>query len=67
MKEQYKTQEEMYTNRFTEHHEGWALFNTSSSVSRRSVSQYGPKRDFLKELFDASKKYQPHLRRGKLL
>ncbi|KAH7366663.1 glycoside hydrolase superfamily [Pyrenochaeta sp. MPI-SDFR-AT-0127] len=48
----------------TKHHDGWALFNHSESISRRSTVHYGPKRDFLKDLFDVAKKEQPQLRRG---
>ncbi|KAH8586544.1 alpha-L-fucosidase-domain-containing protein [Bisporella sp. PMI_857] len=48
----------------TKHHDGYALFNFSESVSRRSSIHYGPKRDLIGELFDAAKKYHPEIRRG---
>ncbi|KAH7407960.1 glycoside hydrolase superfamily [Cadophora sp. MPI-SDFR-AT-0126] len=48
----------------TKHHDGFALFNISSSISRRTSVNFGPKRDFIKELLDAAKQYQPHIRRG---
>lgn len=48
-----------------EHHDGYALFNFSESVSKRSSVHLGPKRDFIGELFAAGKEHQPHLRRGK--
>lgn len=44
-------------------HEGFALFD-SKATSNRNALNYGPKRDVLKELFDAAKTYQPHLHRG---
>ena len=47
-----------------EHHDGFSLFDFPETVSRRSSVHYGPKRDFIKDLFAASKKYQPHLRLG---
>ncbi|KAI3337988.1 alpha-L-fucosidase [Ustulina deusta] len=47
----------------TKHHDGFALFDTGST-SNRSSTQYGPKRDLLRELFDAAATYQPSLRRG---
>ncbi|KAM3541185.1 hypothetical protein ARSEF1564_005876 [Beauveria bassiana] len=48
----------------TKHHDGFAIFNFSTSISRRSTVHYGPRRDFLAELFAAAKQHQPHLRRG---
>ncbi|KAF2091496.1 glycoside hydrolase family 29 protein [Saccharata proteae CBS 121410] len=47
----------------TKHHDGFALFDTKQTSNRNSL-QYGPKRDLLRELFDAAKTYQPHLHRG---
>lgn len=46
-----------------QHHDGFALFDPKAT-SNRSALNYGPKRDLLKELFDAAKTYQPHLHRG---
>ncbi|KAK3939346.1 alpha-L-fucosidase-domain-containing protein [Diplogelasinospora grovesii] len=48
----------------TKHHDGFALFNFSASVSKRSSVHYGPKRDFIKELLSTAKTDYPHLRRG---
>ncbi|KAH6695231.1 glycoside hydrolase superfamily [Plectosphaerella plurivora] len=48
----------------TKHHDGWALFNQSETISRRSTVHYGPKRDFIKELMDVAKAEHPEIRRG---
>lgn len=47
----------------TKHHDGFALFDAGNTTNRTSL-HYGPKKDILKELFDAAKTYQPHLKRG---
>lgn len=47
----------------TKHHDGFALFDTEET-SNRNALQYGPKRDVVKELFDAAKEFQPHIHRG---
>lgn len=47
-----------------EHHDGFALFNFSTSISKRSSIHYGPKRDIIKDLFAAAREFQPHLRLG---
>ncbi|EED13906.1 alpha-L-fucosidase, putative [Talaromyces stipitatus ATCC 10500] len=47
----------------TKHHDGFALFNTSSTTDRNSLL-YGPHRDIVQELFSAAEAYQPDLRRG---
>ncbi|KAH7096824.1 glycoside hydrolase [Auriculariales sp. MPI-PUGE-AT-0066] len=47
----------------TKHHDGFALFNTHESSHRNSL-RYGPKRDLLRELFDAAEKERPSLHRG---
>ncbi|KAK5625446.1 hypothetical protein RRF57_001162 [Xylaria bambusicola] len=47
----------------SKHHDGFALFDTGLT-SNRSSTHYGPKRDILRELFDAAAEYQPSLRRG---
>ncbi|GJN75693.1 hypothetical protein PLICBS_009799 [Purpureocillium lilacinum] len=47
----------------TKHHDGFANFDTGASTNRSSL-HYGPRRDLLGELFEAAKKYQPHLKRG---
>ncbi|KAI1274973.1 alpha-L-fucosidase [Xylaria sp. FL0933] len=47
----------------SKHHDGFAIFDTGLTTNRSST-QYGPKRDLLRELFDAAAKYQPSLRRG---
>ncbi|KAF5605990.1 alpha-L-fucosidase [Fusarium subglutinans] len=48
----------------TKHHEGFALFDTSDKISKRSSMHYGPKRDLTGALLDAAAQYQPHIRRG---
>ncbi|KAJ6437981.1 glycoside hydrolase [Purpureocillium lavendulum] len=48
----------------TKHHDGFALFNMSSSISNRNSVRLGPKRDLLGELFAAAKKYHPEIHRG---
>ncbi|WYZ35206.1 hypothetical protein EsH8_I_001482 [Colletotrichum jinshuiense] len=47
----------------TKHHDGFALFDAGDTSNRSSI-HYGPKRDLLKELFDAAELYQPSLKRG---
>ncbi|MGW1621491.1 alpha-L-fucosidase [Streptomyces sp. NPDC002172] len=46
----------------SKHHEGFALWDTK--VSERNAVRLGPKRDLVKELFDASRRYTPELHRG---
>ncbi|MFK0158458.1 alpha-L-fucosidase [Streptomyces sp. NPDC090493] len=46
----------------SKHHEGFALWDTK--VSGRNAVQLGPKRDLVKELFEASRRYTPELHRG---
>lgn len=46
----------------SKHHEGFALWD--SKVSGRDSVDLGPKRDLVKELFDASRKYTPSLKNG---
>ncbi|KAG8932212.1 hypothetical protein FRC02_001510 [Tulasnella sp. 418] len=50
----------------TKHHDGFALFDTKDTTHRSSY-HLGPRRDFLRELFDAAKAEQPHLYRGTYL
>ena len=47
----------------SKHHDGFALFDTGNTTNRSSL-HYGPQRDLLRELFDASARYQPSLKRG---
>ncbi|KAI1302902.1 alpha-L-fucosidase [Xylaria venustula] len=47
----------------SKHHDGFAIFDTGSTTNRSST-HYGPKRDLLREIFDAAATYQPSLRRG---
>ncbi|TEA21367.1 Plasma alpha-L-fucosidase [Colletotrichum sidae] len=47
----------------TKHHDGFALFD-AGATSNRSAVHHGPKRDLLKELFDAAAAHQPGLKRG---
>lgn len=46
----------------SKHHEGFALWDTA--LSDRNSVKLGPKRDLLKELFEASRRYTPELHRG---
>ncbi|MEU9480261.1 alpha-L-fucosidase [Streptomyces sp. NPDC048191] len=46
----------------SKHHEGFALWDTK--VSDRNAARHGPKRDLVKELFEASRRYAPGLHRG---
>ncbi|WP_406118085.1 alpha-L-fucosidase [Streptomyces sp. NBC_00989] len=46
----------------SKHHEGFALWDTK--VSDRNAVKMGPKRDLVRELFDASRRYAPELHRG---
>jgi alpha-L-fucosidase len=47
----------------TKHHDGFALFDAGNTTNRTSM-HYGPKRDIVKELFDAAKTHQPALKRS---
>ncbi|KAG8926491.1 hypothetical protein FRC00_002885, partial [Tulasnella sp. 408] len=47
----------------TKHHDGWALFDTKNTT-HRSTYHLGPKRDYIRELFDAAKNERPELKRG---
>jgi alpha-L-fucosidase len=47
----------------TKHHDGFALFDAGNTTNRTSL-HYGPKMDLVKDLFDASKKYHPDLKRS---
>ncbi|MFD0030170.1 alpha-L-fucosidase [Streptomyces sp. NPDC127172] len=46
----------------SKHHEGFALWDTK--LSDRNAVKMGPKRDIIRELFDASRRYAPELHRG---
>ncbi|MEU1404887.1 alpha-L-fucosidase [Streptomyces sp. NPDC005728] len=46
----------------SKHHEGFALWDTK--VSERNAVKMGPKRDLVKDLFEASRRYAPELHRG---
>ena len=46
----------------SKHHEGFALWD--SKVSGRNSVALGPKRDIIKDLFAASRRYTPRLRNG---
>ncbi|MGW3206364.1 alpha-L-fucosidase [Streptomyces sp. NPDC001135] len=46
----------------SKHHEGFALWDTK--VSNRNAVAMGPKRDLVRALFDASRRYAPELHRG---
>ncbi|KAF6835723.1 glycoside hydrolase family 29 protein [Colletotrichum plurivorum] len=47
----------------TKHHDGFAIFDAGATSNRSSI-HYGPKRDLLKELFDAAETHQPDLKKG---
>lgn len=47
----------------TKHHDGFALFD-AGATSNRSSLHHGPRRDVVRELFDAAALYQPDMRRG---
>ncbi|KAJ9145094.1 Glycoside hydrolase family 29 protein [Pleurostoma richardsiae] len=47
----------------TKHHDGFALFNAAGTTNRSAI-HYGPKRDLLRELFNAAETYHPDLKRG---
>ncbi|KAK7462834.1 hypothetical protein VKT23_007411 [Stygiomarasmius scandens] len=47
----------------TKHHDGFALFDTGNSSNRNSLN-YGPKRDLLGEILNATKANQPQLYNG---
>jgi len=46
----------------SKHHEGFALWDTK--LSDRNAVKRGPKRDLVKELFEASRRHTPELHRG---
>ncbi|MFJ2395865.1 alpha-L-fucosidase [Streptomyces sp. NPDC087843] len=46
----------------SKHHEGFALWDTR--VADRNAVKMGPKRDLVRELFDASRRFTPELHRG---
>lgn len=46
----------------SKHHEGFALWDTE--LSDRNSVKMGPRRDLIRELFDASRRYTPELHRG---
>ncbi|KAF9007312.1 glycoside hydrolase [Hymenopellis radicata] len=47
----------------TKHHDGFALFDTGNSSNRNSLI-YGPQRDLVGEIINATKESQPQLRSG---
>ena len=47
----------------TKHHDGFALFDARNTTNRTSL-HYGPRKDLVRELFDAAKTHQPALKRG---
>ncbi|KAJ5490744.1 hypothetical protein N7539_002311 [Penicillium diatomitis] len=53
-----------YFVQVSKHHEGYALFDLPENVTKRTSIALTPHRNLIKELFDASKKYQPHLHRA---
>ncbi|KAF2193322.1 glycoside hydrolase family 29 protein [Zopfia rhizophila CBS 207.26] len=53
-----------YFVQVTKHHDGYAIFDMPGNVSERNSVKQNPHRDFLKEIFEAARTYQPQLRRG---
>ncbi|KAJ6078307.1 hypothetical protein N7467_008060 [Penicillium canescens] len=53
-----------YFVQVSKHHEGYALFDLPANISMRTSVALTPHRNLVKELFDAAKKYQPHLHRA---
>jgi alpha-L-fucosidase len=47
----------------TKHHDGFALFDAGNTTNRTSM-HYGPRRDVVRELFDAAKMHHPTLKRS---
>jgi alpha-L-fucosidase len=47
----------------TKHHDGFALFDAGNTTNRTSM-HYGPRRDIVRELFDAAKTHHPALKRS---
>ncbi|KAL2006893.1 hypothetical protein VTN00DRAFT_9561 [Thermoascus crustaceus] len=50
-----------YFVQVSKHHDGYAIFDLPENVTKRTSVALFPHRNLLQELFDASKKYQPHL------
>ena len=46
----------------SKHHDGFALFATATTG--RNSRSMGPKRDIVREVFDAARMYAPELKRG---
>lgn len=53
-----------YFVQVSKHHDGYAIYDLPENVTKRTSVKLYPHRDFLKELFDAAKKFQPHLHRA---
>jgi alpha-L-fucosidase len=53
-----------YFVQVSKHHDGYAIFDLPANVSERTSVVQFPHRNFLKELFDAAKTYQPQLHRA---
>jgi alpha-L-fucosidase len=47
----------------TKHHDGFALFDAGNTTNRTSL-HYGPRKDIVKDLFEAAKTYHPDLKRS---
>jgi alpha-L-fucosidase len=48
----------------TKHHDGYALFDMDSTITKRNSVALSPHRNIVQELFDAASMYQPHLHRA---
>jgi alpha-L-fucosidase len=53
-----------YFVQVSKHHDGYAIFDLPSNVTKRTSVALPPHRNLLQELFDAAAKYQPHLHRA---
>ncbi|OJJ34742.1 hypothetical protein ASPWEDRAFT_109536 [Aspergillus wentii DTO 134E9] len=53
-----------YFVQVSKHHDGYALFDLPANITGRTSVAMTPHRNLLQELFDAAKKYQPHLHRA---
>ncbi|KAH8591708.1 putative alpha-L-fucosidase [Bisporella sp. PMI_857] len=53
-----------YFVQVAKHHDGYALYDLPINVTQRTSAAQYPHRDFIKEVFEASAKYQPQLHRA---
>jgi alpha-L-fucosidase len=53
-----------YFVQVSKHHDGYAIFDLPSNVTKRTSVALPPHRNLLQELFDAAAEYQPQLHRA---